>query len=136
MVYKNIKYTISIFLMLTTSVIMAQEIVVHDPVVIKQNDTYYLYCTGNGISVFSSKDLKNWNKEPQVFKEKPVWADGVAADFKNHIWAPDISFHNNTYYLYYSVSAFAKNIISTWCLFWFLHFFIVFLHHFPNVVRC
>ncbi|WP_140487840.1 arabinan endo-1,5-alpha-L-arabinosidase [Flavobacterium sp. GSA192] len=88
---------------------LAQDISVHDPVMIKQKDTYYLYCTGRGISVFSSKDLKNWNKEPAVFKEKPVWADSVAADFKNHIWAPDISFHNNTYYLYYSVSAFAKN---------------------------
>jgi len=92
-----------------TSVSLAQEIVVHDPVVIKQKDTYYLFCTGKGISVFSSKDLKKLNPEPQVFTEKPVWADGVAADFKNHIWAPDISFHNNTYYLYYSVSAFAKN---------------------------
>ena len=88
---------------------LAQDISVHDPVMIKQKDTYYLYCTGRGISVFSSKDLKNWNKEPAIFKEKPVWADSVAADFKNHIWAPDISFHNNTYYLYYSVSAFAKN---------------------------
>ncbi|MGM8362912.1 arabinan endo-1,5-alpha-L-arabinosidase [Flavobacterium sp. ARAG 55.4] len=88
---------------------LAQDISVHDPVIIKQKDTYYLYCTGRGISVFSSKDLKNWKKEPAIFKEKPVWADSVAADFKNHIWAPDISFHNNTYYLYYSVSAFGKN---------------------------
>ncbi|HJY12818.1 MAG TPA: family 43 glycosylhydrolase, partial [Flavobacterium sp.] len=107
--HKNIIYTFYIIMMLTASASFAQEIVVHDPVVIKQKDTYYLYCTGNGISVFSSKDLKKWDKQPPVFSEKPVWADGVAADFKNHIWAPDISFHNNTYYLYYSVSAFAKN---------------------------
>jgi arabinan endo-1,5-alpha-L-arabinosidase len=107
--YKKIKHTPSVLMMLIASVSFAQEIVVHDPVVIKQKDTYYLYCTGNGISVFSSKDLKKWDKQPPVFAEKPVWADGVAADFKNHIWAPDISLHNNTYYLYYSVSAFAKN---------------------------
>jgi arabinan endo-1,5-alpha-L-arabinosidase len=44
-----------------------------------------------------------------VFSEKPVWTDSVVPDFKNHIWAPDISFHNDTYYLYYSVSAFGKN---------------------------
>lgn len=36
----------------------AQDVTVHDPVMIKQKDTYYLYCTGKGISVFSSKDLK------------------------------------------------------------------------------
>lgn len=97
------------FLTLISCLSFAQDISVHDPVMIKQKDTYYLYCTGEGISVFSSKDMKKWDKEPAIFKEKPVWADSVAADFKNHIWAPDISFHNNKYYLYYSVSAFAKN---------------------------
>ena len=87
----------------------AQDFSVHDPVVIKQKDTYYLYCTGEGITCYSSKDLKNWKREPSVFAEKPVWTDSVVPEFKNHIWAPDISLHNNTYYLYYSVSAFAKN---------------------------
>ncbi|WP_281336674.1 arabinan endo-1,5-alpha-L-arabinosidase [Flavobacterium eburneipallidum] len=109
---KLYKYTQKPFLFLALLICCfssAQDISVHDPVMIKQKDTYYLYCTGRGISVFSSKDLKNWTKEPAIFPEKPVWADAVAADFKNHIWAPDISFHNNTYYLYYSVSAFAKN---------------------------
>lgn len=105
----HIKKSFFYLTLLITSFSSAQDISVHDPVMIKQKDTYYLYCTGEGISVFSSKDLKKWNKEPAIFKEKPVWADSVAADFKNHIWAPDISFHNNTYYLYYSVSAFAKN---------------------------
>lgn len=65
------------------SSLSAQDITVHDPVMIKQKDTYYLFCTGKGISVFSSKDLKTWNKEPQVFTEKPIWADGVADDFKS-----------------------------------------------------
>lgn len=94
---------------LVASVIYSQKISVHDPVVIKQNDTFYLFCTGEGISSFSSKDLINWTKEPAVFLEKPIWTDSVVPNFKNHIWAPDISFHNNRYYLYYSVSAFGKN---------------------------
>jgi hypothetical protein len=29
---------------------------VHDPVLIKENDTYYLFCTGQGIPVRTSKD--------------------------------------------------------------------------------
>ncbi|WP_260607406.1 family 43 glycosylhydrolase [Chitinophaga polysaccharea] len=29
--------------------------------------------------------------------------------FKGHTWAPDISYHNGWYYLYYAVSAFGKN---------------------------
>ena len=39
----------------------------HDPVMIKQKDTYYLFTTGNGIAVFTSKDMKNWRKEKPVF---------------------------------------------------------------------
>ena len=87
----------------------AQNIRVHDPVMIKQNDTYYLFCTGRGISVFSSPDMKNWKKEDPVFDAPPAWAVEAIPTFKGHIWAPDISFHNGQYYLYYSVSAFGKN---------------------------
>ncbi len=82
---------------------------VHDPVMIQQDGTYYLFCTGPGISVWSSNDLKEWNKEKQVFAQAPTWAADVVPGFRNHIWAPDISFHNGQYYLYYSVSAFGKN---------------------------
>lgn len=103
------KYFLFLSAIFITSFTEAQDISVHDPVMIKQNDTFYLYCTGEGITCYSSKDLKEWKREPAVFSEKPVWTDSVVSGFKNHIWAPDISFHNNTYYLYYSVSAFAKN---------------------------
>lgn len=86
-----------------------QDIRVHDPVMAKHGDTYYLFCTGMGISMFSSKDLKTWKKEPSVFKSPPKWAVESVPGFKGHIWAPDISFHNGQYFLYYSVSAFGKN---------------------------
>ncbi|RZK92194.1 MAG: hypothetical protein EOO98_04040 [Pedobacter sp.] len=87
----------------------ASETIVHDPVMIQQDGTYYIFCTGRGISVFSSKDMKSWTKQQPVFETAPAWGTTVAADFKNHIWAPDVSFHNGQYYLYYSVSSFAKN---------------------------
>jgi arabinan endo-1,5-alpha-L-arabinosidase len=87
----------------------AQDIRVHDPVIATQDGTFYLYNTGLGISVYSSKDLKKWKREPAVFAKKPEWADSVVPDFQNHIWAPDITFHKGTYYLYYSVSSFGKN---------------------------
>lgn len=89
--------------------LLAQDIIVHDPVAIEQDGHYYLFSTGRGISWFSSEDLKNWKKEEPVFKQAPAWADTVVPEFKNHIWAPDISFHNGVYYLYYSVSSFGKN---------------------------
>jgi len=87
-----------------------RETPVHDPVIIKQNDTYYLFCTGGGISVFSSKDMKNWTKEKTVFSKTPEWVNKAIPAFRgNSMWAPDISFHNGKYYLYYAVSAFGKN---------------------------
>lgn len=88
---------------------MAQEIRVHDPVMIRQNNTYYLFCTGMGINVFSSSDMKSWQREKPVFDAAPSWAVEAIPGFKGHIWAPDISFYNGKYYLYYSVSAFGKN---------------------------
>jgi arabinan endo-1,5-alpha-L-arabinosidase len=82
---------------------------VHDPVMIQHGDKYYLFCTGWGISVFSSTDRQNWKKEKPVFASAPSWAVKAIPSFKGHIWAPDISFHDGKYYLYYAVSAFGKN---------------------------
>ncbi|MBF9252835.1 arabinan endo-1,5-alpha-L-arabinosidase [Pontibacter sp. 172403-2] len=92
-----------------TSAQNKQQISVHDPVMIRQDSTYYLFCTGRGIAVWSSEDMVNWEREDAVFANPPAWATEVVPDFKNHIWAPDISYHNGQYYLYYSVSAFGKN---------------------------
>jgi arabinan endo-1,5-alpha-L-arabinosidase len=86
-----------------------QHISVHDPVMAKQGDTYYLFCTGRGITLWSSQDLKTWKSEKPVFAAAPEWAVQAVPTFRNHIWAPDISYHKGLYYLYYSVSAFGKN---------------------------
>jgi arabinan endo-1,5-alpha-L-arabinosidase len=77
---------------------------------IKQKDTYYLFCTGNGVSVYSSKDMKNWRKEMPVFSVTPEWVPKALPTYRGRsMWAPDISFYNGKYYLYYAVSAFGKN---------------------------
>ncbi|MCW3805332.1 family 43 glycosylhydrolase [Plebeiibacterium marinum] len=87
----------------------AQSIIVHDPVMIQETDTYYLFCTGPGISAWTSSDMKNWKQNAPVFEESPVWAKETVAEFNGHIWAPDIAYYNNQYYLYYSISSFGKN---------------------------
>jgi arabinan endo-1,5-alpha-L-arabinosidase len=81
---------------------------IHDPVMFRENDTFYLFGTGRGISVWSSKDRATWKKEPPVLESIPAWTANVAPNFKGHYWAPDISLHDGTYYLYYSVSAGGK----------------------------
>lgn len=83
--------------------------VVHDPVMIRQDSTWYIFCTGNGITVYASPDLKNWQQQAPVFTTPPDWATAAIPGFKGHVWAPDISYHHGWYYLYYAVSAFGKN---------------------------
>lgn len=82
---------------------------VHDPVMIKQDSVYYLFCTGRNISVWSGSNLVDWKRERPVFDTAPAWAARAVPGFVNHIWAPDISWYNGMYYLYYAISTFGKN---------------------------
>jgi arabinan endo-1,5-alpha-L-arabinosidase len=86
----------------------AAEVSVHDPAMIKEGDTYYLFSTGPGITFYSSTDMLNWHPEGRVFPGEPAWARAVAPGFNDHIWAPDIQYHDGKYYLYYAVSGFGK----------------------------
>lgn len=85
------------------------DVPVHDPVMIRQGDTYYMFTTGLGVAVWSSSDRVHWMREKPVFAAPPAWAVAAVPTFKGHVWAPDISYHAGQYYLYYSISAFGKN---------------------------
>ena len=82
---------------------------VHDPVAIRCGDTWYLFSTGFGVSVLTSQDLKSWEPAGRVFVTPPQWALDTVPGYRGHTWAPDILFHDGTYYLYYSCSSFGKN---------------------------
>src|SRR5262245_11257077 len=99
----------TISLMNVTLNAQPRDIVVHDPVMIKENDTYYMFHTGKGIPVKSSKDLKVWKEEKPVFATPPSWILKTIPKFDGSIWAPDIIYRKGVYYLYYSVSAFGRN---------------------------
>ena len=81
---------------------------VHDPSVIKADGTYYLFSTGAGIPIRSSRDLRHWDRAGRVFAVNPSWFK-EAVPGSNWIWAPDISRRRGTYWLYYSVSTFGSN---------------------------
>lgn len=81
----------------------------HDPVMIRANGTYYIFATGKGIAVWSSTDFAHWRREAPVFAEGPAWAVAAVPKFRGFIWAPDISYSDGRYYLYYACSAFGKN---------------------------
>jgi len=82
---------------------------IHDPVIAATATGYVLFSTGPGIKTFRSADLQHWQPGAVVFDPPPPWAKRVAPGFDGHIWAPDISFHDGRWYLYYSISAFGKN---------------------------
>ena len=80
---------------------------VHDPVMAKEGDTYYVFGTGDGISTLYSKDLINWEKGNPIFSETPEWVKNALPNFtkKNQIWAPDIIFYKGLYHLFYACNA-------------------------------
>lgn len=83
------------------------DIRVHDPVMIKEGDTYYVFHTGKGIAIKTSKDRINWKKAGSVFSVNhlPAWHKIDIPNQDGSLWAPDIHYSNGKYYLYYSVSA-------------------------------
>lgn len=83
---------------------------VHDPVMARGEDgRYYIFATGMGVGVMSSSDMKEWQFEAPVLKEIPTWAIDTVRGYRGHTWAPDISYHNGMWHLYYSCSTFGKN---------------------------
>jgi arabinan endo-1,5-alpha-L-arabinosidase len=92
---------------------LSGDLAVHDPVMIKQGDTYYLFCTGGRrgrgvVSRFTSPDMRQWNRAGQVLQNLPDWVADEVPKARN-AWAPDISYYNGKYHLYYSLSSFGVN---------------------------
>jgi hypothetical protein len=81
---------------------------VHDPVVAKDNGVYWLYATGDGIPIRRSTDLITWDTAGRVFPGRtPAWAP-TAVPGVEFPWAPDISYFNGRWHLYYSLSTFGS----------------------------
>ena len=87
---------------------------VHDPSLIKEAETWYLFSTAAGpdhqgeLPVHCSKDLRVWQKCGSVLERIPDWIVKQSPSTRN-LWAPDISFLNGEYRLYYAFSVFGKN---------------------------
>ena len=45
---------------------------IHDPAMIKAMDTYYLYSSSNIGTFYSSKDMRKWQREGEVFNAKVI----------------------------------------------------------------
>jgi arabinan endo-1,5-alpha-L-arabinosidase len=82
----------------------------HDPsTIVRCKDEYWLFATGVGVHSWRSKDLRHWERGPNVFPTIPAWITEIVPDQRGHFWAPDVIHLNGRYLLYYSVSKFGVN---------------------------
>lgn len=77
---------------------------VHDPSIVKEGDTYYLFRTG-GFGFSTSKDLLTWSNGGSALPKIPAWTANLGLSDTPSLWAPDAQFVNGRAYIYYSVSA-------------------------------
>ena len=82
---------------------------VHDPVMTKEGGTYYVFSTGPGITVHTSKDMRTWQRAGRAFDKPIPWTSTTIPGSTDFYWAPDISRSNGRWRLYYSVSTFGRN---------------------------
>ena len=86
-----------------------------DPSVIRANNTYYAFSTDTGAPVsgnlpmLCSQDRVAWNFCGSVFSQIPSWVVQKVPGILG-LWAPDISYFNGLYHVYYAGSTFASNM--------------------------
>lgn len=81
---------------------------IHDPAVVKTpNGTYILAGTGNNLVLKTSSDRIGWRNAGTVWPSGAPWTLPFTGGSRT-LWAPDISFHNGQYYLYYAASTFGS----------------------------
>lgn len=89
--------------------VVSGDIVVHDPSAVRSTSgEYLLYSTGNRIQARSSSDRIAFSNRGSAFSSTPSWW-GQYNNNTSDVWAPDISYHNGTYWMYYAVSSFGSN---------------------------
>lgn len=84
---------------------------IHDPSMVKTaSGTYYAFSTtisGTGLQMRSSTDRIHFTDAGKVFTTIPSWTNTYNGG-NGVLWAPDVSFHNGKYWLYYAVSTFGS----------------------------
>jgi arabinan endo-1,5-alpha-L-arabinosidase len=90
-------------LLAQNSMVLKGDLRVHDPVMIKEDSVYYIFHTGRGISIKSSKGRINWRNAGRVFDSAslPAWRKNDIPEQDGSFWAPDIHYSNGKYHLYY-----------------------------------
>ncbi|WP_447007265.1 RICIN domain-containing protein [Saccharothrix isguenensis] len=92
----------------TPATALSGDVVGHDPSVMKVGSCYYSFATdAPTISVrrtCAGNAATGWTRIANVWGSTPRWIIDRLGENPTHIWAPDIKFFNNRYYLYYAAS--------------------------------
>lgn len=86
------------------------DLMVHDPVMIKAGNTYYIFATGGGVAMKTSTDRITWKNAGGAFSSMPAWHKDYVPGADSRLWAPDIIFRDGKYWLYYSISTFGSRV--------------------------
>lgn len=79
----------------------------HDPVIAEENGKYYVFSTGSHIIIICSEDMLHWEFCGRVWEQDPEWTREVNRNLAD-LWAPDISYFNDKWHLYYAASNFGQ----------------------------
>lgn len=80
----------------------------HDPTAVKTpNGTYLVVTTGDNLPIKTSTDRIAWQNAGVVWPNGAPWTTAYTNGGRS-LWAPDISYRNGQYYLYYSASTFGS----------------------------
>ena len=87
--------------------------ITHDPSIAHEGSTYYVFATTSNpaegqFPIRCSHDLLKWKLCGFVFSSIPAWIHEVSP-VTRELWAPDISYFQGKYHLYYAYSAFGVN---------------------------
>jgi arabinan endo-1,5-alpha-L-arabinosidase len=81
----------------------------HDPSMVKTPAGGYLAAyTGDNVQLKTSPDRTAFRNAGAVFPGGASWTTAYTGGSRN-LWAPDLSYRNGRYYLYYSASTFGSN---------------------------
>jgi arabinan endo-1,5-alpha-L-arabinosidase len=85
------------------------DIPVHDPSMFFDGSRFYLFATGGLLSIRSSPDILTWSPAGTIFSAVPAWITAMLGTTPTDLWAPDISYLNGQFRVYYAGSSFGSN---------------------------
>jgi len=86
----------------------------HDPTLIRQGEWFYDFTTGvdaprSYLPIRRSQDLVRWEPVGAVFTLPPAWVVRDLGVLPSDFWAPDVSYFDGRYHVYYAASLYATN---------------------------